>query len=199
VSKPYNLHYQGDECEAIIGSNRFTTRDRGYGTFMVPLSIDGVAVLAFTLQDGHLLLNLLAYDEHNRLVLVIKNNELVYSISPWDIQLVGRNLTIREAPRQFLLDIVFRPEYAFLVNSAAFLGCNTAVDCPFGLLFGPHSTHIGAVLRMGNLNRYRYDRREAFRSARRLASKVTLPYGMSFREFHLSETRDLFRASGGLL
>jgi hypothetical protein len=87
---------------------------------MVPLSIDGVAVLAFTLQDGHLLLNLLAYDEHNRLVLVIKNNELVYSISPWDIQLVGRNLTIREAPRQFLLDIVFRPEYAFLVNSAGF-------------------------------------------------------------------------------
>jgi hypothetical protein len=31
VSKPYNLHYSGDECGIILGSNRFTTKDHGEG------------------------------------------------------------------------------------------------------------------------------------------------------------------------
>jgi hypothetical protein len=85
TSKPYNLHYSGDECEAVIGSNRFTTQDQGYGTVMIPLLVDGTPLLAFILADGHLLLNLNLYDEYNRLVLRIRNNQLLYSVAPWDI------------------------------------------------------------------------------------------------------------------
>jgi len=49
VSKPYDLHYSGTECEALVGSNRFTTQDEGYGTIMVPISVDGIPVVGFVL------------------------------------------------------------------------------------------------------------------------------------------------------
>ena len=86
VSKPYDLHFKGGHCEAIVGSNYFTTVDAGYGTFMVPVSVDGWPLIGFVFADEHLLLHLNIYDECNYPVLVIRNNQLLYSISPWDIQ-----------------------------------------------------------------------------------------------------------------
>src|SRR5450759_3186045 len=65
VSAPYDLHYSGETCEAVVGGNTFTTTDRGYGTIMIPVSIDGIPVLGFVLADGHLLLNLVLFDECN--------------------------------------------------------------------------------------------------------------------------------------
>ena len=189
VSKPYDLHYNGTECEAIIGSNHFTMRDQGNGMFMMALVIDGNVMLGFALQEGHLFLNLLVLDELNETVLRIHNNQLIYSSSPWDIQLVGRNLVIREAPRQFIIDITFevpnkivinrgrflcngvevfiRPEYTFLVNNSMLYRRNVAINCPVGLLIGSHPPEIGAAVGISGVNRYRYDRREAFRWARR--------------------------------
>jgi hypothetical protein len=82
VSKPYDLHFTGDDCRVVIGSNLFETRDQGEGTALVPILVDGVALLSFVLLDGHLLLNMLVFDEANILVLRIQNNVLMYSASP---------------------------------------------------------------------------------------------------------------------
>jgi trigger factor len=65
VSKPYDLHYSGEECEVVIGSNVFSTRDGGYGTTLVPVSVDGTPLLGFILGDGHLLLNVNIFAEYN--------------------------------------------------------------------------------------------------------------------------------------
>lgn len=102
VSKPYDLHYTGQECEIDIGSNRFGTKDVSYSTILLPVSIDETPLFAFILADGHLLLNLNVFDEYNHLILQIKNNQLYYSISPWDIRFIGRNLIVREAERKIL-------------------------------------------------------------------------------------------------
>ena len=37
VSKPYDLHFSGSECEISIGGNRFTARDQGYDTLITPI------------------------------------------------------------------------------------------------------------------------------------------------------------------
>lgn len=121
VSKPYDLHYVGGECEIVIGGNSFTTKDGGYGTELIPVLIDNTPILMFALGDGHLLLNLNLYDEFNQLVIQIKNNQLYYNVSAWDIQLVGRNLIIREAERKILVDITFEVPNRVVINRSRFM------------------------------------------------------------------------------
>jgi hypothetical protein len=189
VSKPYDLHYSGTECETIIGSNKFTTRDLGDGTFSAPLVIDGVPIVAFVLSDGHLLLNLLLFDDDNNLVLQIERNELQYSVSPWDIKLRGRNLVIRAAERKILVDIVFevpnrivirrgrlllngveiilQPDYALIVNNGNLLWSNEAGGGHFGLVVGNQDTPAPAAFRFPNIPRYSGSTVAAMRHARR--------------------------------
>jgi hypothetical protein len=39
TSKPYDLHYSGSGCEAVIGGNRFTIEDNRCGTTMAQWSL----------------------------------------------------------------------------------------------------------------------------------------------------------------
>lgn len=178
TSKPYDLHYSGAECEAFIGGNYFQAQDQGYGTAVVPIGIDGVPLLAFVLADGHLLLNLNVFDKYNNLTMQILNNQLVYSTSPWDIQFVGRNLIIREADRQILVDIRFEvpnrivinrgrfllngvelvvsPSYALIVNNRSLLFGNSAIGCHGGILIGSNFNG-GAAVRLSDVPRYYCD------------------------------------------
>ncbi len=187
VSKPYDLHYEGKECEVVIGSNIFRTTDQGYGTVMIPVSIDDVASIGFVLTEGHLLLNLNLYDEANNLVLRIVNNQLYYSASPWDIQFVGRNLIVRDAPHKILVDIEFeipnkiviqrgrflrngvevliKSEYILLTNTKALFQGNEVINCSAGIVIGPHLRPLSCAIRIPSVNRYLADRSDAIRWA----------------------------------
>jgi hypothetical protein len=194
VSKPYDLHYDGDECETIIGSIRFTTKDVGQGTISASLVIDGNLIVGFVLIDGHLLLHLQLYDEYNIPVATIHNNELIYSTSPWDIKLTGRNLVIRAAERSVLVDIQFevpnrivirrgrilcngleiviQPDYVLIVNSDTLLGNVSARGFPFGLVFGSAEVPQAAI-QIKNFPRYSNDTIAAMRRARRKIAQAT--------------------------
>lgn len=121
VSKPYDLHYSGSECETNIGSVIFTTKDEGYGTQIIPICIDDTPVVGFIMSDGHLLLTLNLFDYNNNFVLRIVNNQLIYSVSPWDIEFVGRNLIIREAMRNIFIDITFEAPNRIIINRGRFI------------------------------------------------------------------------------
>jgi hypothetical protein len=121
VSKPYDLHFGAQECRIEVGANVFQANYSGYGTVMVPLVIDGVPILGFILGDDHLLLNVNVFDENNNPILRIQNNTLVYSVSPWDVELVGRRLRVRERARNFLLDVVFDPPSRIIIERAHFM------------------------------------------------------------------------------
>jgi hypothetical protein len=182
-SKPYALHFAGKHAEVVIGSNSFTCEDQGYGTVMIPLSIDGVAMIGLVLGDEHLLLNVVAFDSNNIPILHIKNNQLYYSTSPWDIQLIGTTLTIREAHGQILLEIEFspptkitvtrgrflrngvevliRPQNLLITNNASYISGNRAHNCYGGLVLGHHDKHIPCVMAIPNIPRYLGDRKAA--------------------------------------
>lgn len=188
TSKPYSLHFSGKTAEVIIGSNSFTCDDQGYGTAMIPLSVDGVALVAFLMGDGHLLLNLVVFDEYNVPVLHIKNNQLYYSTIPWDIQLVGTTLTIREAHRKILLEVEFSPPSKITINRGRFLrngievlvrpdnilitnnssyisGCR-AHNCHGGLILGHHERPMSGFMEIQGLPRYLGDRTAALQFER---------------------------------
>jgi hypothetical protein len=185
VSKPYDLHFNGDSAEVIIGGNRFTASNQGYGTVLVPLSVDDTPLIRFIIGDDHLLLNLVIFDEFNRPVLHIKDNQLWYCTDPWDIHLVGTKLTVKEARRKILIEIQFcppnkiiiergrflrngvevlvRPTNILITNNATLLsGCDTE-NVPGGLVIGPHKNSLPGFMAFPNLSRYLWDRSEALR------------------------------------
>lgn len=188
VSKPYDLHFSGEEAEVLIGSNTFTTKYQGYGTISVPISVDGIPLIGFILGDDHLLLNLVIFDEFNKRVIHIKNNQLYYSTDPWDIQLVGTKLTVREAHRKILIEIKFNPPNKVTINRGRFfcngveilvrptniLITNNAMllkDCGTrnaagGLIIGHHDKPLGGFMTITNVPRYLGDRKEALRFER---------------------------------
>lgn len=188
ISKPYNLHFSGKNAKIEIGSNSFTCKDRGYGTAMIPISVDGIPLIGLILADNHLLLNLVVFDEFNSPVLHIKNNQLIYSTSPWDIQLVGKKLTIREAHKKILIEIEFMPPNKVIINKGRFL-CNgveilikptnilitnnsTVInhchtnDCYGGLIIGPHNEPINGFMNLTDIPRYLGNRSEALKFAK---------------------------------
>jgi hypothetical protein len=124
VSPPYGLHFSaGESCVVRMGENTFTGIAGDQPSVIVPLMVDGQPLIRFELMQGHLLLGLRLFDEFNNLVLRIENNELVYRPIPWDIELVGRNLIVREASRKILVDLEFRVPNELVVKRARFL-CN---------------------------------------------------------------------------
>ncbi|EHY0936164.1 hypothetical protein NMS55_003549 [Vibrio cholerae] len=194
VSKPYNLHFAGKEAKVEIGGNSFTCQDQGYGTAMVPISVDGTPLIGLILADGHLLLNVVIFDEFNAPVLHIKNNQLYYSTSPWDIQLVGTKLTVREAQRKILLEIDFyppnrvviergrflrngvevlvRPSNLLVTNNSTLLSGNHAHNCYGGLIIGYHEKPIGGFMAIAGVPRYLGDRKEALKFERESLSRI---------------------------
>lgn len=185
VSKPYALHFSGKEAEVVVGGNSFTCQDGGYGTVMVPVSVDGTPLIGFILADGHLLLNLVIFDEFNQPVLHIKNNQLLYSVAPWDIQLVGTTLTVREGHRKILIEIDFcppnkvvinrgrllrngveiliRPSNILITNNAAVISGCSAHNCHGGLIIGAHDKPMSGFMALDGVPRYLGDRKEALR------------------------------------
>ncbi len=150
--------------------------------------VDGIPLLGFVLGDGHLLLNVNLFDDNNNEVLTIANNELVYSSSPWDIDLIGRNLIIRESSRKLLLDIVFdvpnkitinrgrllcngveviiRPDHILLANNNTLVSRCTVTNTHVGLIIGERSNVGGGAFYFPSIPRYVGDRSESIRWAR---------------------------------
>lgn len=121
VSKPYTLHYEGSDCAVDVGGNVFSFRDDGSNSEFVAFAIDEESIISFKLDNGHWLLNLNVYDRNDNLILLIADNELIYSTTPWDIQLVGHNLVIREAEGKILVDTLFEPPSQIKIQRGHFL------------------------------------------------------------------------------
>ena len=192
ISKPLQLHFEGDSCEVHIGGNYFTTKMSGDYTESIPIIVDGIPLIAFILQDGHLLLNVNLFDEYNQLVLRIVNNQLFYSISPWDIKIVGKTLTIREKARKMLIRMTYEPPNKVVIDKGRFLcngveilvdsdqilvtnnntlisGCSST-NCHGGLIIGPTSNPIGGFMSLQGISRYLGD------------SKASLAWAKSIKE-----------------
>jgi hypothetical protein len=194
VSKPYNLHFSGSEAHIEIGGNSFTCTDQGYGTAMVPISVDGTPLIGLVLADGHLLLNLVIFDEFNVPVLHIKNNQLFYSTEAWDIQLVGTTLTVREAHRKILAEIDFQPPSKVVISRGRFLRNGVEIlvrptnilvtnnsmliskchadNCYGGLIIGHHDKTISGFMSVNSVPRYLGDRKEALKFEKESLAKL---------------------------
>jgi hypothetical protein len=106
VSSPYGLHYHGDTCEIRISQNQFV----GVGQALTALLMRDEKVISFDFADeGQLLLNANIRNRSGEQVLLIEENEMVYSASQWDIEYVAQVLIVRQAQGDILFELQFQP------------------------------------------------------------------------------------------
>jgi len=194
-SSPQLLYYEGNCCTFIVGGNEFTTPETTESLFSAPLVVDGIPLLAYTLESGHLLLSAKVFDQFNMLVMEIHENHLVYTTSPWDIEVTGRTITIRENKREFLVRMTFDPPNRVTIDRARFLfngveilvdedsilitnnntllQRNTAMNCAAGLIVG-YNSGISGFMALPHLNRYLGDSVQSKRWATRMKSENLL-------------------------
>jgi trigger factor len=168
VSSPFDLHYGGHDCEALIGSNVHTWPRMHDGLMTVPVLIDDTPIVMFRVEDGHLLLAVQLFDEDNELLVQVFDNELVFSTEEWDVEFEGRKLTVRSAPRNVFVGMTFEPpsrvvidrgriwrngikvtiQQAYvLVGNGNKISGSRMVNCNFGLATGdlPEGVGGGAI------------------------------------------------------
>lgn len=145
-SQPYNLYYYGDTAEITIGNVIFIARDEGNGTKIVPIFIDSLPIISFTLIDKHFHLSMFIYNEKNELILHINENQLVFKIDVWDIQLVGNTFTIRQAKRNILIEIKFETPNKIFIKRGKFLYNGVEVNIkPDGLFWNDNESQLSNI------------------------------------------------------
>lgn len=179
VTPPYNFYFQGGLAEAVIGTNSIKASNLQGG--IAVLVIDGKVLIGFHFEDDHLLLNMTLFDECNNCILHIDRNQLRFSTSPWDIELIATTLTIRSAAREILMEIIFsppdkvtinrgrilrngveiliRPTHLFFVNNSYKMSGATIEGSSFGIMIGDEIKPSALAIR--NVPRYNIDRKAA--------------------------------------
>lgn len=172
VSRPYDLHYAGDHCEADIGSNLHVWPSLADDAFTVPLLIDDTPVVLFRAEDGHLLLSVQLFNDQNELLVQIVDNQLVFSATPWDVEFQGRRLTVRGGPGDIFVRMTFEPparvvidrahiwrngieidvspERLFLVPNQHTITGSTVTNCVLGIAIGDCPS-LGGAIYMGSM------------------------------------------------
>lgn len=115
-NKPYNLnveesekldlHFEGEQIEVIIGNMKFLPNPQ-FKNSMIPIIIDRNPIVEVITIGDQIFLNVSLYDDENKLILKIQENQLSYKVDVWDIEFVGKTLTIRQASRNILIVIEF--------------------------------------------------------------------------------------------
>ena len=116
LSPPYDLHYAGNRFEARIGTVTHLTSMLTEATVMLPLLVDDTPIVFFKKEDGHLLLTVQLFNAANELVVQILDNQLMYSATEWDVELVGRTLTVRGGPADIFVRMTFEPPDGLLID-----------------------------------------------------------------------------------
>ncbi|MDD5700513.1 MAG: hypothetical protein PHU23_00565 [Dehalococcoidales bacterium] len=193
ISQNYLLHYSGDNVNLILADNVFSYYGLVEGRVFAPLVIDGLPMVGFKILQGKLFLNFFAFDQYNKPILKIIENELVYDTKQWDIEWIGQTLTIREERRIILLQLIFNPpdgitiskgrilrngieiiirnNYAFVVNNGIFLHGNITQNVPVGFSIGFPIPNVSKGLPIDGVPRYNLDRQRSLQILRNFLIK----------------------------
>ncbi|MFJ1870425.1 cell division protein [Streptomyces sp. KS_5] len=119
ISKHLPLRYSGNSLLINMGTNRFISNFEHNAT-VTPLTVKGYPVFKVTKEEEQLLLTLRVFDRQGNLLIDIEENELVFSASTWDIELVGKRLTIRGGLGNILAEMEFHTPSAIVITRGIF-------------------------------------------------------------------------------
>ncbi len=124
VSDPFAVHYSGEQFTINIGPGTFV----GMEKYLCAFLWRDEEVIAFNITDeGQLLLNVNLRDRSGNLTLSIINNEMVYSIDTWDVEYVGKTLTVRQALRDIMFELLFEPPSSISLTRATLVNDDVTI------------------------------------------------------------------------
>jgi len=162
-SGPDALFYSGDQIEVVFGGG-FTLGLQGTPFDIYPLVIDGIPIIRARTEGSQLLIDLSVRSTEDTEVLSIRENELVYSTDSWDVEFVGRTLTVRAGAGDVRLEIRFEPPAKISIVRGFLFGKSTA------LRIKPNEMTV-----VNDLNKIQQSRIEGVRAKVGLAINGSLP------------------------
>ena len=121
----------GENILLILGSNSFRLTVEPGEPVVPALVVEETTLIGLRLEEGRPLLTLKSFDEDNRLVLNVRDNELRHTAHLWDVTYVGTVLTFRRARGDILLEVDFRAPDAIEFTRG------TIYACGIGLAISP--------------------------------------------------------------
>lgn len=83
---------------------------------MIPIMIDEIPVLAFSIINGRLNMYLKIFDEDNKVAVEIINNEVITRLDFWDITFIGNTLKVNKKSHDIFLEIDFNIPYSIHIK-----------------------------------------------------------------------------------
>ncbi|RWR15815.1 hypothetical protein D8Y23_15275 [Microbacterium enclense] len=106
ITAPTLLHYSSEPITIVMGN---TTVKGHPGRECWALGVDGNGLLGFRFEDDRYLLSLSLFDQNNRLLLRIDDNELTHRSDAYDVERTGNSLIVRQRRGHILLHLEFTP------------------------------------------------------------------------------------------
>jgi len=148
---PYELHFDGTQpkIEAEFGGNVVWMPIRDGNAEIIPIAVDGVALITLRVRQGRMSLSTLIYSEDGTCILRIVDNVLELSADSWDITFIGQTLTLRSDPHRSGLRLRFAPPNRvellsgrFMLNGIELLLSKSGLVFPGGFS-GSNSCFVG--------------------------------------------------------
>jgi trigger factor len=118
---PHVLRNKADKAVIHVGSNVFACDFARTASFVVA-RLSGRDLLTVHKEDGFLLIDLVLFGKDDQEILRIDKGARQVAVGNWDVESVGRRLTIRSAPRQIEVDIEFLDDGVRLAKGRLFAG-----------------------------------------------------------------------------
>jgi len=112
-------YFRGDTCEIEVGHNSFIAH-RSFNNLIYAICIDDIPLLGFRFEGNNLLLTIYVFDRDNDPLMIVHDNELVYSTETWDIEFEGNTLSIRRGAGDFIFQVSFEPPSKLRVTRGEF-------------------------------------------------------------------------------
>lgn len=175
-TKDHLLHYDGTSIKMILGNSEISYNNIKNGDFVIPLLVDNYALIYFHVEDDQIFVNLNMFNSNNDFVFQVIANEITINVKNWDVEWVGKKLTIREGLGDILLEIIFnvpteinitrgrifkngieiliKSGNFYIVNNNIFIGKIQCTNVPIGIALGTMNPNIGVVgLRLADVRR----------------------------------------------
>jgi len=118
-SSPYSLNLSGNKVMFILGDTKFISEGKEGETLQfTPILLGRMPIFNFKIKNGNFYFSSIIFDELNKIVLVINQNELIMNVNNWDIENKGNKFIIRESKGKIILNMRILVPDTICIDSA---------------------------------------------------------------------------------
>lgn len=121
ISKPYPLHFHGNQAHIGFGDDEITIQDPDAPFSQVILFlVYNFPLFECFIKDNFLNISLILFDKQGNLILQIVENELTVKPDNYDVYFKSNRLIVNERKKKILMEIEFNPPNKIIIRKGLF-------------------------------------------------------------------------------